>query len=423
MAKQIFRKVSLERLSSPEQLDLMVRITTPAGWLALLGLGLLLLAAIIWGVYGTIPTKVAGRGILIKSGGVLTVDAPTSGKITGIYVNVDDIVEKGQIIARIAQPDLLEKINETKARLLDLNKEFQSQTEASSEDTRLQLEYLKNEKLNFQSLIQQARQRLKWLREKLANNRELLEMGLITRDKVIKIEQQIHETGNNIEKYRNQIRNLGIKKTSLKNRYRESSIQFQNKIFQLQRKLHNMEANLEESSRVISPYSGRILEIATNGNKIVARGAEILTLELIGRDVRNIEAIIYVSPVDGKKIKAGMKAAISPANIKQEEYGFILGIVTRVAEFPATVQGMMRIVHNKNLVSSLSGGAAPIEVRVTLIPSSKSFSGYKWSSKDGPPVKIHSGTLCFSSIVVRNQPPITLVMPLLKKYFLGFGAR
>ena len=38
----IFRKVALERLSSPEQLDQLMQVTSPKGWLALAGLGALL---------------------------------------------------------------------------------------------------------------------------------------------------------------------------------------------------------------------------------------------------------------------------------------------------------------------------------------------------------------------------------------------
>ena len=148
-----------------------------------------------------------------------------------------------------------------------------------------------------------------------------------------------------------------------------------------------------------------------------------MTLELVGKDIKNLEGIIYVSPVDGKKVKTGMKVEVGPSNVKQEEYGFMLGIVTRVSEFPATPQGMMKTLQNENLVKALSGGGAPIEIRATLIPSSKTFSGYRWSSKNGPPIKIHSGTLCFSSIIVDEQPPITLVIPLLKKYLLGIGAK
>ena len=421
MPKQIFRKVSLERLSSPEQLDLMVKITSPAGWLALLSIGLLLFMGILWGIYGSIPTKVAGRGILIKSGGVFSVDAPTSGKITGIYANVDSIIEKGQIIARIAQPDILNQINETKAKLNDLKKEFKQVSKDSLKDIKLQLQYMKNEKLNLISVIRQTEERLKWLNEKLKNSKELYRLGLITKDKVVNVEQQIADAKIKIKKFRNNIRNLKIKKTSLKSQYEKTVIKYQNQISLLKRKIKDLEETLEENSRVASPYSGRVLEIAVEQGKFVRRGLKILTMELIGKDIRNLEGVIYVSPVDGKKVKPGMKVEISPSNVKQEKYGVMLGIVTRVSEFPSTPQGMMKILQNENLVKVLSGGGAPIEVKATLIPSSKTYSGYKWSSKDGPPIKLHSGTLCFSTIVVNEQPPITLVIPLLKKYLLGIG--
>ena len=36
MAGQIFRKTALEKLSSPEQLDELMKITTPKGWVALI---------------------------------------------------------------------------------------------------------------------------------------------------------------------------------------------------------------------------------------------------------------------------------------------------------------------------------------------------------------------------------------------------
>ena len=47
--RSVFRKVSLDRLASPEQLDQLMQITTPKGWVALLALSVLLLTAIVWG--------------------------------------------------------------------------------------------------------------------------------------------------------------------------------------------------------------------------------------------------------------------------------------------------------------------------------------------------------------------------------------
>ena len=63
---KIFRKVALERLSSPEQLDQLMQVTSPKGWIALLSICGLLAVVVVWGFVGTIPTTASGDGILIR---------------------------------------------------------------------------------------------------------------------------------------------------------------------------------------------------------------------------------------------------------------------------------------------------------------------------------------------------------------------
>ena len=67
--RQIFRQAALDRLSSPEQLDRLVAISDPLGWLALTTLMTLLAAIVAWGVFGKIPEQVTGKGILVSAGG------------------------------------------------------------------------------------------------------------------------------------------------------------------------------------------------------------------------------------------------------------------------------------------------------------------------------------------------------------------
>lgn len=50
----LFRKKSLERISSPEQLDDYIKVTTPSVWIILIAIGILLAGTIIWGVFGEI---------------------------------------------------------------------------------------------------------------------------------------------------------------------------------------------------------------------------------------------------------------------------------------------------------------------------------------------------------------------------------
>lgn len=92
----------------------------------------------------------------------------------------------------------------------------------------------------------------------------------------------------------------------------------------------------------------------------------------------------------------------------------MLGKVKTVAKFPSTAPGMMRIFNNDKLVQQLAAGAAPIAVLADLIPSASTPSGYKWSSPRGPDTEVESGTLCSATITVRQQRPITLVIPMLR---------
>ena len=54
---QLYRKSTLDRLSSPEQLDRMIVITSPSFWIAMAGAALIVLAALIWSIFGELPVK------------------------------------------------------------------------------------------------------------------------------------------------------------------------------------------------------------------------------------------------------------------------------------------------------------------------------------------------------------------------------
>jgi hypothetical protein len=63
MEESIFRKSSLEKISSPEQLNDYMKVTSGGVWLLLLGLFALLLAAGVWAFTGTIPDTVKLKGV------------------------------------------------------------------------------------------------------------------------------------------------------------------------------------------------------------------------------------------------------------------------------------------------------------------------------------------------------------------------
>ena len=67
MKREIFRSAALNRMSSPEQLDQMLEVTTPKYWMALIGIALLLVFGLLWGFFGRMTTKVMGHGMVVQS--------------------------------------------------------------------------------------------------------------------------------------------------------------------------------------------------------------------------------------------------------------------------------------------------------------------------------------------------------------------
>ena len=72
---------------------------------------------------------------------------------------------------------------------------------------------------------------------------------------------------------------------------------------------------------------------------------------------------------------------------------------------------MVRILGNQELVRAFTGDEPPIAVFVALEQAPKSFSGYVWTTRRSPKIKINAGTLCAASIIIKKEKPIGLLIP------------
>ena len=59
MNNQLFRKKSLQKVSSPEQLDAYIRVSTPGIWMLLAAIAALLVGVCVWGILGRLDTKIS----------------------------------------------------------------------------------------------------------------------------------------------------------------------------------------------------------------------------------------------------------------------------------------------------------------------------------------------------------------------------
>lgn len=115
-----FRKVALDRLLSPDDLDQTITVTAPIAWIALTAFAAVIVAALVWGFFGSISNRVKGNGLLLYGDDMAAIISYTSGMVTDVSVQNGDFVEKGQTIARVSQEELFTQIEECKGDIAAL---------------------------------------------------------------------------------------------------------------------------------------------------------------------------------------------------------------------------------------------------------------------------------------------------------------
>lgn len=98
---ELYRKSSLERISSPDQLDTMLKISSPMSWLALAGATLIVVITIIWAFIGRIPMTVTTTGIVTSPDGTNAVYSNTAGTVTKVFVARGDKIYEKDVLMEV----------------------------------------------------------------------------------------------------------------------------------------------------------------------------------------------------------------------------------------------------------------------------------------------------------------------------------
>jgi HlyD family secretion protein len=412
-SQRAFRAVALQRVASPEQLDHLVGITKPFDWILTFVVCVALAAALTWGVVGRIPTRAAGEGILISGGGrVVDAVSAAAGRLSSVNVAVGDHVQQGQAIAQIAQTDIeqrhtsaIEVFREREREHADLTAKVASELASKSQN------FAKLEAA-FNQVVKATDQRIEYLTVDLRNLEDLLAKGYTTRRNVEDRRRDLTDAQQRKEDTRNEILKLRSQKTDLETQRAREIQQSEFTLNDARRQMDAIAGMLKQNTQVISPIEGRVLEVKVSAGSVLAVGTPVIAIESEGTE---LEALVYIPAERGKNVKPGMQVSIEPSTVKREEFGTMVGTIVTVSDFPMTPQGMAAVLHNDSLVSRFSHDGAPYAARVSLEQDPATASGYRWAVGKGPPVRLTSGTLTRAEVTTRNQRPLDLVLPLIKR--------
>ncbi len=411
----LFRPAALKNVGAPDQLHVLCPVTPPRTWIALAACTVVIVSGLSWSASATIPLTVRGQGILLKSGGVLEVVSNDGGRLTDIAVRVGELVREGQVVARIAHPELADHLRQAKSAFERARADREIAYASSSKARDLELEGLTRQRSDLKEAIKADTDTVSWLTGKVESQQLLVQQGRLTKQTLFNTVHQKEQTLEQIRSRTTELSALDIRELQAREKFALATREADRAAHEAKSAIDKIDRSIRDASEVRSPYTGRIIEVLVDQGALIPAGESILSLDPAGRTVISLEAVVYVAAKDGKLVKPGMRVQIAPAIVRPEEYGYLLGTVSYVSEFPTTSRGMLRVLKNKDLIGALSGGGAPHELHIDLLPDPTTMSQLKWSSGGGPPIRVVSGTLCVADITYDARRPIELAVPFLTK--------
>ncbi len=468
----IFRQQALEHLSTPEQLDQLLQVTTRKSWLPVLALVGGLVAAVVWSIVGSIPLAVEGEGIIVYPTKLVPLQALAAGQITALDVKEQDIVSKGQVLGKISQPELLQRREQEESRLAQLVATDEVLLRLHEERTNLEREsvdrdrrrlkrrietvqttaekrkassdqFFASQQENITELSKETKKLAKdveaefafWV--KLFNDQQATEVEVHkaqrdlsdSRIRLADVRLRVHEIElqrieaerayqqqmNLVADLQFELAELVIKAAKVNQLWEERKYDSKLRIQEVRDSVDRCQKELEAKGLIISEHSGRISGVAAAVGQIVDMGERLgfIATEAPGDE---LVAAIYYNVGDGKKIDQGMVAHISPTMIPRERWGSMIGTVRSVSGRAVTTERVTHVVGNPEVARRLTATGNKIQVFASIDPDALSKSGYKWTSGRGPDEKITQGTTVSVRITVESRRPITYVIPLLKEW-------
>ena len=403
---------SPHELAAPEHLDRALYVTTPKGWLALCALMAMMGAVVAWAVLGEVATYVQGDGLVLSRGGtVFNAASPEGGRLARIVVSLGELVSAGDVVAALDDPETTERYANALALAEERRRALRDrETEARDENALIDLN-LARQRINLDVLERTGRDLVETASARLRGNLTLFEDGLLARTEIEDNEEAVDLARRNlfdVMRRRDEVTSESLRRRNdLRIRVDQANAQ----LLEARREVKELET-LIETWRIRAPVSGQVIEIKAQVGTVLRPGDSVLGIQT---GDEGLDVLIYVSTADGKRVEPGMPVRVSPNTVRHVEYGYLTGVVESISEFPASVESMAAVLQNRDLAETFSIGGAPYSGRVALDRDPETASGFAWTTAKGAELEITAGTVARVEVEVERQPPITLVLPLIRE--------
>ena len=376
---------------------------------------LLFAALLIWGFGGRINENISGTGITLLNNGMHPVIARGTGTLNHLNINIGSIVEPGQTIGQIHNPELffnITKLGNEYNSLISEMEILRSGVEKLT-DGKLKNETKRKEVLSrLTELQKQSRQRA---REIVSIHSSLRQSGAVS--KIAYFQALDNQTHSEISFANTLFETLANELTGEETlwQYQRQLLEMQQTLSQKKRELDLALKLFQESYWITASHRGKVAEIFKKDGSFIQNGETVALLSSDPADGIYIAA--FIPAIQSREIKCGMSVFFSPAIAPANRFGYIRGIVREVNAMPSNPAAIQSELANESLTSQISAQGAVIRVVVELLPDSGTASGFAWTTKRGYTGKITHGIVGEVFINTGKRSPASYILPALKDFF------
>ncbi|SDM98357.1 HlyD family efflux transporter periplasmic adaptor subunit [Streptomyces wuyuanensis] len=157
--------------------------------------------------------------------------------------------------------------------------------------------------------------------------------------------------------------------------------------------------------------AGRVTSLVATIGAVVTTGADVAVLERVDDGRSPLRAMLYLSADNGTAVPVGARVDLTVQSVPSQQYGVLRGRVKAVGRTSQSRQQIAGFLGDGQLAEQFSRQGRPVAVLVELDRSTRTESGYAWSSADGPPYAIESMTPAGGAIRLADQRPIDWLLP------------
>lgn len=372
---------------------------------------------IAWGIFGSIPQKIEGIGEISTKGGLHRVNALYGGQLTHVRANINDVVNKGDVIFIVRQPEMESKINELEASVKQLKAKRALILSGNNKNTSLKKKVDNLGEKRLQDKLSENQKTIDFLEKKVSQEKELYDKGLITYSQYFSTQSSLTEVKTERIGLNEQLSliTLNSEEWNLGKNITEKDIVDQVAI--LEKELEDLNKEYKLRTEVKAKTNGIVRQINAKAGDIVSSE---LILAVINEDEKTSKSYLlnlYVPFSSNELITGGMEVDIQPFNVDYNRYGWLKGTVIEASPFVSSSKSLVNDLQNGDLVSLIESKGAVYKVVVQLNTDPNTFSGFDWSNKKGPPFKIYPGQMTRAFVNVKEKAPIDYLLPIFKDYF------